>query len=129
MQRTFLRSATQATDSTLIGCTANSAATNRLGAVFPSRPHQQKEKQNYIHRVQQDAGEVVACGIQTKQRAIQSMGHPGQRMPVCLLRRCYSPANGFERESLSNMEIPGDVTIIVIIHERVTVNRVIDRDR
>src|SRR5277367_3381122 len=29
--RTFLRSAIQATDSTLIGCTAKSAATSRLG--------------------------------------------------------------------------------------------------
>jgi hypothetical protein len=71
---------------------------------------------------------VVARRIQAKHRAIQSMRHPGQRMPVCLLRRRYSPANGFQRESLADMWIPGDIAVIVIIHEWVMVNRVIDRD-
>ena len=58
----FLRSEIQATDSTLMGCRANSAATTKLGPTESGRPQQYPEQQKHIHYVQHDIGLMMPPG-------------------------------------------------------------------
>ena len=75
----FLRSATHTTDSTLMGCRANSAATMKLRPGEPSGLQQDPEQQHGIERMQQYICAVMASRIELKELAIQGVRKPGQR--------------------------------------------------
>ena len=77
----------------------------------------------------QKAGEVMSRGIQVKQRAIQRVGDPGQRMPVRLLGRRQRPLESVGSQALAHVRIIDDVSVIVIIHKRMAVDRVVERQR
>src|SRR5258708_21058987 len=49
-------------------------------------------------------------------------------MPVRLLRRCESPLESVRSQALAHMRIFRDVAIIVIVHERMTVHPVVERE-
>src|ERR1039458_1996036 len=93
----FLRSAIQTTDSTLMGCKANSAATlpaprhHEAAACGPGRLQQDPEQQRCIQRMQQYICAVMASRIQFKELAIQSVRQPAQRMPIGLIVAGESP--------------------------------------
>ena len=79
--------------------------------------------------MQQDAGEVVPGGIQPKQRDIQRMRHPGQRMPVRLLGRSQRPFESVPQSAPAARANSCDVTIVVVVHERMVIDRVVERKR
>ena len=79
--------------------------------------------------MQQHAGEMMPGGIQAEQRDIERMRHPGQRMPVRLLGRSQRPGESIGGQPLPHVRILGDVAVIVIIHEGMAVDRVVERER
>ena len=129
MQRTFLRSATQATDSTLMGCKREQRRHEETRPEAVRGPHQQQKKQDHVHGMQQDAGEMMPGGIQAKQRDIEGVRHPGERMPVGLLGRGQSPFESIGGQALTNVRVLGDVTVIVIVHEGMAIDGVVESQR
>ena len=79
--------------------------------------------------MQQDAGEVVPGGIQAKQRTIKRVRHPGEWMPVRLLGRGQRPRDGIGGQSLTEVRVVDDIAVIIVVHERVAVDRVVKRER
>src|SRR5580700_11022901 len=69
---------------------------------------------------------MMPCGIQVKQRAIQRMRHPRQRMPVRLLGGCQRPRDSVRGQALTDVQILGDVAVVVIVHEGMVVDRVVE---
>ena len=126
MLSTLLRSATQATDSTLRGCTANSAATTRLRAVYPVNHCKNKKQQQRIRGVQQNAGVMVTDRIELKQLAIEGVRKPGQRMPVRLIERGECPSYRFPVKTRPNMRILGDIAIVVEVHETIARHGIVE---
>ncbi len=72
---------------------------------------------------------MMPHGIQAVERAIERMRHPGKGMPVRLLGRSQRPGESVGGQALADVRILGDVTVIVVIHERVMVDRVVERQR
>ena len=92
-------------------------------------PHQQQKKQGHIHHMQQDAGEMVARGIQAEQRTIEGMRHPGERMPVRLFGRSQRPGESVRRQTLPDVRIVDDVTVVIVVREGMTIDRIVERER
>ena len=82
LSRSF-RSATQATDSTRNGCTANTAATKALGHKPPVIRQRTRKSRIADGRVQHDVGQVMHAGMsRSVELAIECMRQPGERMPI-----------------------------------------------
>ena len=81
----------------------------------------------------QNAREVMACRIETIELTIERMRHPCEWMPVCRVGGSKCPAKRFPGESLLHLRVLDDVSLIVIVHERVAqrtaVNRKCDRQK
>ena len=73
MLSTFLRSAAQATDSTLIGMQGEQRAHNQAGPGDSGRPPQQKKEQHSVGGVQQKICVVMAGGIEVKDLVVQGV--------------------------------------------------------
>jgi hypothetical protein len=101
----------------------------QAGAKSARRPHQQQEEEDHIHRVQQDADEMMPNGILAKQREVQFVLHPGKRMPVRSFGRSQCPPEGFPGQALTDVRILRDVTIVVIVYKRMAIDRVVERKR
>jgi len=128
MLNTFFRSETQATDSTLTGCTANNAATE-------ARPRQsggaleQKEQQESAGGVNQNAHVVMTSGIELKELVVQRMRKPRQWMPGSCIQWCKSPLDRRPGQSRPHMRIPGDVHLIIHVGEAVMNRRIVQGQR
>ena len=72
---------------------------------------------------------MVPGGIQAKQRDIEGMRHPGERMPVGLLGRGQGPFERIGGQALTNVGVLGDVTVIVIVHEGMAIDGVVESQR
>ena len=101
----------------------------QAGAKSARRPHQQPEGEDHIHRVQQDADEMTPNGILAKQREVQFVLHPGKRMPVRSFGRSQCPPEGFPGQTLTDVRILSDVTIVVMVYKRMAIDRVVERKR
>ena len=75
--------------------------------------------------MQQDAREVMSRRIQAKQRAIERVRHPSQRMPVRLLRRGQGPRNRIGSQALADVRIIDDIAVVVIVHERMAIDGIV----
>src|SRR5208337_5477334 len=53
---------------------------------------QEQKQQHHVHRMQQNAGEMVSSRIQAVELAIHRMRNPGQWMPVGIVEGGESPA-------------------------------------
>src|SRR5580698_3978059 len=71
---------------------------------------------------------VGTCRVQAKDLAIESMGEPGDRMPVCCRSRAKSPNHCFPGESGADLGIIGDIDAVVEIEERCACDRVVECD-
>jgi hypothetical protein len=96
MLSTFLRSAAQATDSTLTG-----------------RPPQQKKQQHGISRVQQKICVVMASGVEVKELAVQGMRQPSQRMPVSIAKSGKRPIHSVPGKAALNPGIFQDIRRVI----------------
>ena len=121
----FLRSAIHTTDSTLMGCRANSAATMKLRPARPGRLQQDPEQQHYIERMQQYIGAVMASRIELKELPVQSVRKPGHGMPIGLIVGGESPRDRVPGEPRLNVVVLGDIAVVVVIDERVMNRRVV----
>ena len=73
----------------------------------------------------QKAGEVVTGRILMEQLPVERVRQPGERMPVSLLGCGESPGDRFPSEAVADMKILRDVAVVVVIDERVAVDRVV----
>jgi hypothetical protein len=101
----------------------------QAGAKSARRPHQQQEEEDHIHRVQQDTDEMMPNGILAKQREVRFVLDPGKRMPVRSFGRSPCPPEGFPAQTLTDVRILRDVTIVVIVYKRMAIDRVVERKR
>ena len=122
----FLRSAIQATDSTLRGCSANSAATIKLGPAEPVARSQHQEQQQHIHHVKQKVGVVMSGWVQLEKLVVQRVRKPRQRMPVRFVIGRERPGNGLPIQPRLDRSVLDDVSLIVVVDEGMAVHRVVD---
>ena len=90
----FLRSEIQATDSTLMGCSANNAATMKLRPAYPvARCNTQNNSAAFSAC---SSRLVLWCreGFESEELAVESVGEPGQGMPVGRVEGGESPLHG-----------------------------------
>src|ERR1035437_10230734 len=70
----------------------------------------------------------MASRIQFKELAIQGVRQPAQRMPIGLIVAGESPRYRVPGESCLNVEILGDIAVVVVIDERVMNRRGVKND-
>jgi len=88
----------------------------------------QKEKQkNDGTDVEKQADQMMAKGIGAEQAPVQHMGEPGQRMPVTEICGCQSPLNAFFMDSRLNMNVFGNIFVIIVIDKIIGRNTAEDR--
>jgi hypothetical protein len=58
---------------------------------------------------------------------VQRMGKPRQRMPVRLFCSREGPRNGIPTQAGMNVNVIDNIAVVIVIHERVPIHRVIDR--
>lgn len=85
---------------------------------------QQKEK-NGVDGVQQQARVVMASGVQSKERAIESMGEPGQGVPIAMIVSGECPSYGRPSQARSYMRIFGDIAVVVEVQKSIASYRVV----
>ena len=86
---------------------------------FSRQPEQKREKQRRVHRVKQDADEVVCAGIQAEELAVGHVRNPGERMPVAGVKGGERPAEVRPVQAVFDERIFGDVVGVVIVDKRV----------
>ena len=91
--------------------------------------HQQQEQKDGIRGVNQQAGEVVSRGVLVKQLIVKRVRHPGERVPIALLHGGEGPDGCVPVQTVTDVRILGDVAVIVIVDERVAIDRVVERQR
>src|SRR6266550_8222630 len=72
---------------------------------------------------------VVARRIQFEELIIERVRNPSQRMPVCGVERAEGPANRVPTQASLNMAVGSYVYVIVVVHESVLVDGVVDDKR
>ena len=72
---------------------------------------------------------MILNGILAKPREVQFVLHPGKRMPVRSFGRIQCPPEGFPGQTLTDVRILRDVTIVVIVYKRMAIDRVVERKR
>src|SRR5215467_13706174 len=93
-----------------------------------SRRVDEKQEQKYCaSRVNQDAREVMSGWIAMKKLVVESVRHPRDRMPVCLVGGRHRPLDRVPTQPFVNVNVVGDVSGIVIVREWMLVDRVVDR--
>ena len=88
----------------------------------PAEPRgalEQKEEKHGVGRVQQDTHRVMSRRVQAKKLAVESVGKPGQGMPVRLIISGKSPFHCLPRQARPHMRVVRDVLIVVIVEEPV----------
>ena len=123
-----MRSATQATVWTLMGCRANNPATMKLRPSKTRRPIQHPEQEQDIQHVQEQIYVVVTGGIQLKKLAIQGVREPGQRMPVGLIVSGERPLDRVPLQAGLHVHVFRDVDGVVVVDERMLVYRIVERE-
>ena len=117
-ERTSLRSATQATDSTLRGCSAKSAATAALPGGARGAPQQEKDEE-HVGAVEEKAREVVPRRRHPEEADVRHVGHPRERMPVRGLGRGDRPGGVAGGQSGADVRVADDVLLVVVADEAV----------
>ena len=77
--------------------------------------------------MEQHTREVMSCRIQAKQRAVERVRHPGQRMPVPLFAGSQGPEQRTCCQSLADMRILRDVAVVIVIDEWMASDWIVDR--
>ena len=87
---------------------------------------QQQKKKDNVNRVQQDIHVVGSGRMQAEKLTVESVGKPGQGMPVPLIISGKSPFHCRPRQARLHMRVGRDVSIVVKIEEPVVSYRVIE---
>src|ERR1700758_1756479 len=69
---------------------------------------------------------MMSSRVHAKQRDVQSMRHPRERMPIGLLGGSGGPRNGVSGQSLTDVGVLSDVTVVVVINEGMVVDWVVE---
>ena len=101
---------------------------HEAAACGPGRLQQDPEQQRYIERMQQYIGAVMASRIELKELAIQGVREPGHGMPIGLIVSGESPRDRVPGEPGLNVEVLGDIAVVVVIDERVMNRRIVKND-
>src|SRR5580704_2703770 len=70
---------------------------------------------------------VMSRRIQMKQRVIDLMRNPGQRMPVCLLGSGKRPNDSIPTQTLAHVQIVGHISRVIVVDKRMPVHLVIQQ--
>ncbi len=127
-----LRSAIQTTNSTLIGCSANTAVPMKLRPVNPRRPPQDPKQQQGIQHMQRKIHLVVPTRLQLKQLDIERVRQPGQRMPIVKIRMQQRPLHRRPPQHPLDIWVCRHAAVVVKIDEKVAMHWGVkhhDRDR
>lgn len=76
----------------------------------------------------QETGEVVPGRILMEKLPVQRVRQPSQGMPVSLLPGSEGPSDRLPGQALVDIRVFSDVTVVVVIHEGVAVDRVVKRE-
>src|ERR1035438_352263 len=79
--------------------------------------------------MQQQVGIVVAGGVGLKKLIVQGVRQPGEGMPVARLAGSERPLQRVPVQAGLDLFILGYINIVIVIDERVTANRVVQRNR
>ena len=71
----------------------------------------------------------MASRIKLKKLAIQGVREPGQRMPIGLIVGGECPLDRVPVEPVLNVNVLGDIAIVVVIDERMMNRRVVKSER
>ena len=96
---------------------------------MPLWTQQEQEQQSRIEGMQQEAGGVMASGIQSEEFTIEGVGSPGQRVPIGFFRGRQRPAQCRQRQSSFHVLVFYDVRLVVVIDERIAQSRRVDCGR
>ena len=80
---------------------------------------QKQKKKHGVGRVQQHIRVVMSGRFQAEQFAVESVGQPGERMPVRFVIGGECPFHRRPRETGLYLRIAGDVAIVVVVEESV----------
>jgi len=69
--------------------------------------------------VQQNAGQMMAAGMQSVQLAVQHVRQPRQRMPVERIILRERPDHSFERQAANDFRIFINVLLVIIVNKSV----------
>ena len=83
-------------------------------------------KEDNVDRVQQDIHVVWSGRIQAEKSIVESVGKPGQRMPVPLIVSSKSPFHCGPRQARLHMGVGSDVSIVVKVEEPIVNYGVVD---
>jgi len=72
---------------------------------------------------------MVSCGVLMEQLIVERVRQPGERMPVSLLHGGEGPGDRVPGDTVSDVWILSDITIVIVVDERVTIDRVVERQR
>ena len=118
MLKTFLRSATHATDSTFTGCSANSAATMRLRHVKPVALCRSENKHG-IQGMEENARVMVSGSILSKQLPVRGVREPSQRVPILSVVGGQRPSERRPIQTRLNVFIISYVIVIIKVDKRI----------
>ena len=83
----------------------------------PRHPPQQEKEQDGIGQMQEQAGEMMAGGIQSVELEIHHVRNPGQRVPVAGAEGRKSPNNSRPAHPLFDHAVGSDIIAIVQRHK------------
>src|SRR6516162_1106148 len=72
---------------------------------------------------------MMSGRIQMEELAVQLVGHPGNRMPVCFSSCGKGPLDGVPVQALRHVWVVGDVVIVVIIGKGIVSRWIVERQR
>jgi hypothetical protein len=72
---------------------------------------------------------VVSRSVLMKQLIIERVREPRERMPVSLLHGGEGPGDRVPGHAVVDVRILGDIAIVVVVDERVAIDRIVERQR
>ena len=78
---------------------------------------QNQEDQQRVHRMEQEARQVMARSIRCEQLAVERVGEPGERMPIRRVRGRERPDHDFPIQAALHHRLGGDVVGVVVSDE------------
>ncbi len=92
------------------------------------RAPQHPEEQHRVQRMQQHAGLVMSGGILVVHLEIQRVRQPGDRVPVAGVVGDERPGHGVPGQAVLDVDVLGDVDVVVVIDEGMALDRVVKAD-
>jgi hypothetical protein len=71
----------------------------------------------------------MSRGIEVKQRDVKGVGYPGEWMPVRLFGGSQGPRDGLASQSIADVRILRDISIVIVVNKWVVVYGIVEKQR